>query len=147
MSWLMSNNFHLLVWGSLRHRLQVFLRGILCQRVNLAFAIIGGGPVRILGGQKLLLLELTLQLDQLFVFFFHQQNNFGAHDDFALPESVREKLLNRYLGLVRVKVRQKNFVSIFDKAIVTLGLELEPVISYELGNKGRVNQESVVNYG
>jgi hypothetical protein len=68
------------------------------------------------------------------VLLLNQKYDFCAHYNFALSKSIREKLLDRNLWLVRVKVSQKNFVRILNEAVVTFGLQLKSIIGDKFGH-------------
>ena len=70
----------------------------------------------------------ALQLNQFLVLLFYEHDNFCAHDNFALPKSIGEKLLDGDLWLVRIEVCQKYFVCVLYEAVVALCLKLESII-------------------
>ena len=138
--WSLRNNIGLLVPHNFNLRLKrvfsllllwIWIRG---QRKYFAFAILWACSVRILWRVVHLFLSFPLHLNQLLVLLFNQQYDFCAHYNFALSKSIREKLLDRNLWLVRVKVSQKNFVRILNEAVVTLGLQLKSIIGDKFGH-------------
>ena len=81
-----------------------------------------------------MLLLFALKLNQFLVLLFYEHDDFCAHDNFALPKSIGEKLLDGDLRLVGIEVGQKYFVCVLYEAVVALCLQLESIIRYKLGH-------------
>jgi hypothetical protein len=79
--------------------------------------------------------------------FLHQQNNLDTSDNFALPKTISEKLLNSYLGFISAKMVQKKLISIFDESIITLCLQFKSIFADVFGYQWRVYEKRMMNYG
>jgi len=74
------------------------------------------------------------------MFVFQDTNNFDTHNDFAFAKSICEKLLDRNLWFITLKVSQQQLVSVFYKSVITFSLKFKTFFTYEFRNQWRIDK-------